>query len=507
MNSLGGLVTTISSFLCAFLLLALIKILHKLWWTPIRIQKLMALQGIKGPSYRSIHGNTKEISEMKREAMSRRLTNFSHDIFSRVQPHIHSWNKTYGKNFVQWYGCQAQLVISEPELIKEILNKKDAYPKRKLLPLMKKIFGEGLATTTDPEKWEKLRKQANHAFHGDSLKGSSCLSLFTVVSMIPTMIDSTETMLQRWKSHDGKEIEVYEEFRLLTSEVISKTAFGNSYFEGKNIFDMFNKLCSLLLKTSFKIRFPGISFLVKLVLQDESFNSILSILGALCVLPILMYMVSINFCSKFFKTSYEIESEKLEKGIHDSIVEIAKKREKETMTGGEDNFGNDFLGLLLKAHHGANDKQRISVNELVDECKIFYFAGHETTNALLAWTILLALHPDWQEEARKEVLQSFGKQTPDPDGLAKLKTMSMIINETLRLYAPVISYDRRVEREVRLGNLIIPAGFELYISSLALHHEPQFWGEDVHLFKPERFSDGVAKATNNNITAFLPFGH
>ncbi|XP_061990510.1 cytochrome P450 CYP749A22-like [Rosa rugosa] len=458
MNSLGGLVTTISSFLCAFLLLALIKIFHKLWWTPIRIQKLMALQGIKGPSYRFIHGNTKEISEMKREAMSRRLTNFSHDIFSRVQPHIHSWNKTYGKNFVQWYGCQAQLVISEPELIKEILNKKDTYPKRKLLPLMKKIFGEGLATTTDPEKWEKLRKQADHAFHGDSLK-----------SMIPTMIDSTETMLQRWKSHDGKEIEVYEEFKLLTSEVISKTAFGSSYLEGKNIFDMFNKLCSLLLKTSFKIRFPGIS--------------------------------------KFFKTSDEIESEKLEKGIHDSIVEIVKKREKETMTAEEDNFGNDFLGLLLKAHHGANDKQRISVDELVDECKIFYFAGHETTNALLAWTILLlALHPDWQEEARKEVLQSFGKQTPDPDGLAKLKTMSMIINETLRLYAPVISYDRRVEREVRLGNLIIPAGFELYISSLALHHEPQFWGEDVHLFKPERFSDGVVKATNNNITAFLPFG-
>lgn len=76
--------------------------------------------------------------------------------------------------------------------------------------------------------------------------------------MIPTMIASTETMLQRWKNHDGKEIDVYEDFRLLTSEVISRTAFGSSYLQGKNIFDMFTKLCSLLLKTSFKIRFPGI---------------------------------------------------------------------------------------------------------------------------------------------------------------------------------------------------------------------------------------------------------
>jgi PHYB activation tagged suppressor 1 len=76
--------------------------------------------------------------------------------------------------------------------------------------------------------------------------------------MIPDMIASAETMLKRWKNHEGKEVEVYEEFRLLTSEVISRTAFGSSYVEGKNIFNMFSKLCSLLHKNSYKIRRPGI---------------------------------------------------------------------------------------------------------------------------------------------------------------------------------------------------------------------------------------------------------
>ena len=43
---------------------------------------------------------------------------------------------------------------------------------------------------------------------------------------------------------------------------------------------------------------------------------------------------------------------------------------------------------------------------------------------LLAWTVfLLALHTDWQEEARKEVLQLFGKQTPNLDGIGKLTTV------------------------------------------------------------------------------------
>ena len=84
--------------------------------------------------------------------------------------------------------------------------------------------------------------------------------------------------------------------------------------------------------------------------------------------------------------------------------------------------------------------------------------------------------------------------------------MSMIINETLRLYTPTLSVLRIVEREARLGKLILPANLSLYIPPLALHHDPQIWGEDVHLFKPERFSEGVAKATNNNIAAFFPFG-
>ena len=84
--------------------------------------------------------------------------------------------------------------------------------------------------------------------------------------------------------------------------------------------------------------------------------------------------------------------------------------------------------------------------------------------------------------------------------------MSMIINESLRLYPPIIAMSRKAKREVRLGKLTIPAEVLLVIPNTALHHDPQIWGEDVNLFKPERFSEGVAKATKNNMSAFFPFG-
>lgn len=47
--------------------------------------------------------------------------------------------------------------------------------------------------------------------------------------MTPAMISGVENLLERRKSYGGQEIEVFEEFRLLTSEVISRTAFGNGY--------------------------------------------------------------------------------------------------------------------------------------------------------------------------------------------------------------------------------------------------------------------------------------
>ena len=76
--------------------------------------------------------------------------------------------------------------------------------------------------------------------------------------MIPEMVASAETMLERWTFYEGKEIEVYEEFRLFTSEVISRTAFGSSYVEGQNIFEMLMKLGFLIAKNFLKVRVPGI---------------------------------------------------------------------------------------------------------------------------------------------------------------------------------------------------------------------------------------------------------
>ncbi|KAE8680558.1 Cytochrome P450 [Hibiscus syriacus] len=407
---------------------------------------MMNSQGIKGPPYRFIHGNNKQAAQIKKET-SIKSTGLTHDIFPRVQPHIYSWLNNYGKNYLYWKGTQAELVITEPELAKEILkNSEKAFLKRKLNAFDSKILGEGLVMA-EGEKWVKLRRLANYVFHGESIK-----------NMSPAVISSVETMLEKWKVEEGREIEVFHEFRLLTSEVISRTAFGSSYVEGEKIFNTLHKLSVMNMRNIHKNR--------------------------------------IRFIGKFWRTADLVEAEKFVKVVKDSVMEIIKKREYKVLNGEAESFGHDFLGLLVNAYHEPDEKKRLSFEDLVEECRTFYFGGQETVHSLLSWTVLLlSIHGDWQEKARREVMEIFGNQNPHPDGIAKLKTMSMIINETLRLYGSANSMPREVAREVRLGKLVLPANMHLLILNTALHHDPQLWGDEVHLFRPERFADGIAKAT------------
>jgi PHYB activation tagged suppressor 1 len=76
--------------------------------------------------------------------------------------------------------------------------------------------------------------------------------------MIPDMIASVEVMLKRWRNHEGKEIDTFQEFKVLTSEVISRTAFGSSYLEGQHIFDMIMNMIDIIYRNNYRISIPFI---------------------------------------------------------------------------------------------------------------------------------------------------------------------------------------------------------------------------------------------------------
>ncbi|KAI5585315.1 hypothetical protein BDE02_06G137200 [Populus trichocarpa] len=288
--------------------------------------------------------------------------------------------------------------------------------------------------------------------------------------LVPVVAKSVTDMLEQWSTvsnSDEVEIEVSEWFQTLTEEVITRTAFGSSYEDGKAIFRLQAQQMVLAAVAFQRVLIPGY---------------------------------------RFFPTKRNVNSWKLDKEIRRSLMKLVeRRREGSSIINETHRHGpKDLLGLMIQASNSSKD---VTVHDIVEECKSFFFAGKQTTSNLLTWTtILLAMHPHWQVQAREEVLRVCGsRDIPTKDDVVKLKTLTMILNESLRLYPPTIATIRRSKADVELGGYKIPRGTELLIPILALHHDQSIWGHDANEFNPRRFSNGVARAAKHHV-AFIPFG-
>lgn len=81
--------------------------------------------------------------------------------------------------------------------------------------------------------------------------------------MIPLVEESVVEMVEKWWSmaesveSSEVEIDVYDWFQTLTEDVITKTAFGSSYEDGKAIFKLQNQQMILASQAFQKVFIPG----------------------------------------------------------------------------------------------------------------------------------------------------------------------------------------------------------------------------------------------------------
>ncbi|XP_045801126.1 cytochrome P450 72A68-like [Trifolium pratense] len=437
------------------------RILNWVWFKPKKLEKLLREQGLKGNSYRFLVGDIKDFLKMRKEATSKPM-NLSDDIAPRVYSFIHQSFEKHGKNSFIWFGPVPRLNIADPELIKDVLNKSYDFPKPNANPLVKLLI-KGLVNL-EGERWSKHRKIINPAFHVEKLK-----------IMLPIFFKSCDDLIRKWEttlSSDGScEMDVWPFLQNLASDVISRTAFGSSYEEGRRIFQLQIEQAELAKTVMMKAYIPG---------------------------------------WRFLPTPTHRRMKQIAREVKASLTDMINKRESALKAG--EATKDDLLGILLESNHKEikeNDNNKnvgMNLEDVIEECKLFYFAGQETTSVLLVWTmVLLSRYPVWQARAREEVLQVFGNKKPDFDGLSHLKIVTMILYEVLRLYPPVIALARTAHKDVKLGNLTLPVGVQLLLSIILVHHDIELWGDDAKVFNPERFSEGVLKATNGK-NAFFPFG-
>lgn len=122
---------------------------------------------------------------------------------------------------------------------------------------------------------------------------------------------------------------------------------------------------------------------------------------------------------------------------------------------------------------------------LIDHCMTFLFAGHETTAASLAFTLLLLA----RNSAYQESIAS-----GDAD-----MTLA-VYKESLRLFPPAYMLAREAVSSDELMGTKIKKSDQVFIGISSMHRSPRFF-DNPNDFYPERFLTKL-----NHPFAFIPFG-
>lgn len=357
---------------------------------------------------------------------------------------LQSQKDTYGgMSLIEILGDN-QLIVSDPELFREILvTKSKSFHKGHDYKDTKKglarFLGNGIIVS-DGEFWKKQRKLVQPAFHVNRIK-----------EYADTMGQYTEDMLKNWQNLDS--VDVAHEMMLLTLRIVARTLFHTDVRE--NATDIATTMEAL---------------------NETS--------GQNTLLP------------TWIPTPQELTARKAIRDMDDYVYAlIAERRQHE-----EDN--GDLLSMLLLAE--GDDGTRMSDKEVRDEAVGLFLAGHETTANALNWVFyLLAKNPDVAEKLHEELDLVLAGRTPTMQDLRDLPYTDMVIKEAMRWMPPVSGVGRTAIEDVEIGGYLIEKNTSILLNFYSVHHDENYW-DNPSEFRPERFAP--EHDTDRHRYAYLPFG-
>lgn len=374
------------------------------------------------------------------------------------------WTLQHGNIFrIHLFGSDA-VVVADPELLKIVLklklscfNKDTAWTYKPFMPLL----GRGLVTS-EGEQW-----RAQRAMMGSHLK-------IDILQHIPKMaVDAVERLCIKLDAakENGSTLDMSEEFRHLTLQVIAEAVFSISAEESD--------------KTFAHMYLP--------IVEEGNLRT---------WAPQRMYLPTYSW----FKFHNDVNR------LNDYVTGLVTKRwelrrqeaKEQQRTGIPTSRPQDVLDKTLSVIE-EEDWNMDTINQVRDQMKTFVLAGHETSASMLTWA-LYELSISSGEKARRKLLaeanDAYGKLTPgsipSKDAVTKLVFTECCLRESLRKYSVVPSVVRMVNKDVQLGDYHVCKGSTIMICMQGVHHNPEYWPEPL-VYKPERFLEPVKSYT------FLPF--
>jgi cytochrome P450 len=339
--------------------------------------------------------------------------------------------------------------LAHPDHIKYVLQTNASnYVRGRFYERFKLFFGYGLLTT-DGDFWLRHRHIAQPLFHKRQVD--------TLSEMITAPVSE---MLERWYGYAEarQPIDVVPEMMRLSLRVLGKAIFNLD-----------------IARHADKVG-PAVRLGLEAMMPQGNLN---------------------DFIPFWVPTPLNWRIRRARRVLHDIIDQVIEDHR----TGRSE--GGDLISLLLSAKDPETGAA-LHQQEVRDEVMTVFLAGHETTGSGLAWCLYaLSKHPDVMRRLRAELGQVLGERAPGAADVQRLPYLSMVVDESLRMYPPIWGYTRDAIEDDEVGGYRIPAGSSIFVSPYVTHRHPEFW-ENPEAFDPERFAAENAGARPR--FAYFPFG-
>jgi cytochrome P450 len=374
------------------------------------------------------------------------------------------------------------MLVRNPEYARHILvTNQDNYIKGVEYDLLAVGFGRGLVTELDEVAWRKHRRLMQPVFakrHVDGFAGQ--------------MTDAVTSACDRWEHAyaGGQPMDVAGEMIAVTLDIIGRTMFGAD-FTGK-IAEESRVAFARLLRAFGQGLIAGSGHPARLI------ASLLWRLG-----PNRLAEPDPRLVIRVLRAGLRLGEPRTYRGLVrlEQLVErlIARYHATPVQERTEDNL----LALLMQAED-AETRERFTDDEVRDELMTFLGAGHETTASGLAWTwVLLSRHPEARERLQAEIDEVLDGRAPTAADIPRLPWTNAVVQESMRLYPPVMGLTRVAVRDDVVGGVPIRAGTTVGVLIHGVHLHPDVW-PDPRRFDPSRFMPDAPPPTSKQ--ALMPFG-
>lgn len=399
--------------------------------------------------------------------------------------------KLYGPLCGYYLGRRMFIVISEPNMIKQVLVENFSnFTNRMASGLESKPVLDSVLFLRD-KRWEEVRSVLTSAFSPEKLN--------EVTPLISQACDLLVAHLKRY-AESGDAFDIQRCYSCYSTDVVASVAFGTPVDCQKAPEDPFVKHCR---------RFFAFSIPTPLLVLILSFPSIMVPLAR--ILPNKNRDELNGFFNKLIRNVIALRDQQAAEERRRDFLQLVLDARHSAPSVGVESFDIvrqvfSSTGCSVNPSQPRLLSKPLTVDEVVGQAFLFLIAGYEiVTNTLSFATYLLATNPDCQEKLLTEV-DRFNEKYTSPEYCSlqeSLPYLDMVIAETLRMYPPAFRFTREAAQDCEVLGQRIPAGTVVETAVGALHHDPEHWPHP-ETFDPQRFT-AEAQQRRRPFT-YLPFG-